>query len=76
MEIITILKTAENVSSLDTSSYSVNVPKIPFEYVDKNSDVTETYIASMNGLNPYEIASLCMLNFVLKSVLNQMLEQL
>jgi len=56
-KIISILKTAENVSSLNTSSYPDNVPKSPFEYVDKNPNVTKTSIASVNSLNPSEIAS-------------------
>jgi hypothetical protein len=52
------LKTAEKVSSLDTSSYPVNVPVIPFYYVDKQANVTETSIASVNGLNPFETISI------------------
>jgi len=43
-KIISILKTAENVSSLDVSSIPVNVPTNPFDFVDKNSDVIETLI--------------------------------
>jgi hypothetical protein len=52
------LKTAEKVSFLVTSSYPVNVPAIPFDYVDKHVDVTETSIASVNGLNPFETTSI------------------
>jgi len=54
-EVISILKTAENVSSLDTLSCSVNVPKSPFEYADKNPEVTETSIASVKDLNPSDV---------------------
>jgi len=57
-QIIAILKTAENVSSLDASYVPVNVSTSPFDYVDINPDVTETsIIASMNVLKPFETAS-------------------
>jgi hypothetical protein len=57
-EIISIPKTAEKVSFLVTSSYPINVPAIPLDYVDKHVDVTETSIASENGLNPFETTSI------------------
>ncbi|MCH89058.1 hypothetical protein A2U01_0009951 [Trifolium medium] len=38
--------------------YLFNVPTIPFDYVNKNVEVTETSIASVNGLNPSETTSI------------------
>jgi hypothetical protein len=57
-KIISILKIAEKVSFLVTSSYPVNVPAIPFDYMDKHVDVTETSIASVNEFNPFETTSI------------------
>lgn len=56
-EIIFILQTVENVSSLETSSYSINVITIPFSYVDENIDATETLIASVSIVKPSETVS-------------------
>jgi len=44
----------ENVSSLDASSVQVNVPTIPFDYIDRNPDVTKTsIIASVTVLKSW-----------------------